>query len=226
METDGSKSRPRRSIRISDLETPGYCRQLPLADTASPLCGRDAASFAAALRIALAEDFACGRAVSLEPSRLPPRPVAGRAAASSARRASAPDDQSAPRKPVVARPSSARSLWRPSKPENAPRPQSETKPPPRTPDPAVSAKDLPASSSWPVTARVSMPKSLKEAAARIAREVGTSFNQFVASAVAERASAMKTAEYFAARKADGGIEAARRLLRTESGPPPELDDRP
>ena len=70
-----------------------------------------------------------------------------------------------------------------------------------------------------------LPKSLKEAAAHIAREDGTSFNQFVATAVAEKVSAMKTAEFFAARNADADIEAARRLLRRDGGQPPELEDR-
>ena len=70
-----------------------------------------------------------------------------------------------------------------------------------------------------------LPKSLKEAAAHIAREDGTSFNQFVAITVAEKVSAMKTAEFFAARKADADIEAARRLLRRNGGHPPEPEDR-
>ena len=70
-----------------------------------------------------------------------------------------------------------------------------------------------------------LPKSLKEAAAHIAREDGTSFNQFVATAVAEKVSAMKTAEFFAARIADADIEAARRLLRRDGGRPPEPEDR-
>ena len=70
-----------------------------------------------------------------------------------------------------------------------------------------------------------LPKSLKEAAAQIAREDGTSINQFVATAVAEKVSAMKTADFFAARSADADIEAARRLLRRDSGEPPEPEDR-
>ena len=70
-----------------------------------------------------------------------------------------------------------------------------------------------------------LPKSLKEAAQHIAREDGTSFNQFVATAVAEKVSAMRTAEFFATRKADAAIEAARRLLRREGGQPPEPEDR-
>ena len=70
-----------------------------------------------------------------------------------------------------------------------------------------------------------LPKSLKEAAAQIAREDGTSINQFVATAVAEKVSAMRTAEFFAARNADADIEAARRLLRRDGGEPPDPEDR-
>ena len=70
-----------------------------------------------------------------------------------------------------------------------------------------------------------LPKSLKEAAAQIAREDGTSINQFVATAVAEKVSAMRTAEFFAARSADADVEAARRLLRRDGGEPPEPEDR-
>ena len=70
-----------------------------------------------------------------------------------------------------------------------------------------------------------LPKSLKEAAAQIAREDGTSINQFVATAVAEKVSAMKTADFFAARSAEADIEASRRLLRRDGGEPPEPEDR-
>ena len=70
-----------------------------------------------------------------------------------------------------------------------------------------------------------LPKSLKEAAAQIAREDGTSINQFVATAVAEKVSAMKTADFFAARSAEADIEAARRLLRRDGGETPEPEDR-
>ena len=70
-----------------------------------------------------------------------------------------------------------------------------------------------------------LPKSLKEAAAQIAREDGTSINQFVATAVAEKVSAMKTADFFAARSAEADIEAARCLLRRDGGEPPDPEDR-
>ena len=70
-----------------------------------------------------------------------------------------------------------------------------------------------------------LPASLKAAVAEISREEGTSINQFVAMAVAEKISAMKTAEFFTARGAEADIEAARRMLRRDGGQPPMPDDR-
>ena len=70
-----------------------------------------------------------------------------------------------------------------------------------------------------------LPASLKASVSRISEEDGTSINQFITTAVAEKISAMKTAEFFAARGAAADIEAARRLLRREGGRPPEADDR-
>ena len=70
-----------------------------------------------------------------------------------------------------------------------------------------------------------LPASLKAAVAEISREDGTSINQFVVMAVAEKISAMKTAEFFAARSAEADIEAARRILRRAGGQPPAPDDR-
>ena len=70
-----------------------------------------------------------------------------------------------------------------------------------------------------------LPASLKAAVAEISKEDGTSINQFVTTAVAEKISAMKTAEFFSARGAEADIEAARRILRRAGGQPPEPDDR-
>jgi hypothetical protein len=69
-----------------------------------------------------------------------------------------------------------------------------------------------------------LPASLKAAVERVSKEDGTSINQFVVTAVAEKLSAMKTAEFFADRKAVADIEAARRILRRRGGQPPEPDD--
>ncbi len=69
-----------------------------------------------------------------------------------------------------------------------------------------------------------LPASLKAAVERVSKEDGTSVNQFVVTAVAEKLSAMKTAEFFREHKAIADIEAARRILQRRGGQPPEPDD--
>ena len=69
-----------------------------------------------------------------------------------------------------------------------------------------------------------LPRSLKVAVAEISKADGTSINQFVTTAVAEKVSAMKTAEFFTERSARADIAGARRLLRREGGQPPEPED--
>ena len=76
-----------------------------------------------------------------------------------------------------------------------------------------------------VTYPLRLPASLKMAVREIARKDGTSINQFVNTAVAEKVSAMRTAEFFAGRRAEADVELARRLLRRSRGQPPEDDDR-
>ena len=70
-----------------------------------------------------------------------------------------------------------------------------------------------------------MPSSLKQAVREVSRRDGTSINQFVNTAVAEKLSAMRTAEFFAERSSQADTEAARRLLRRRGGQPPEPSDR-
>ena len=69
-----------------------------------------------------------------------------------------------------------------------------------------------------------LPTSLKTAVAEMSKADGTSINQFVTTAVAEKVSAMRTAEFFTSRAAQAQVEAARRLLRREGGQPPEPAD--
>lgn len=45
-----------------------------------------------------------------------------------------------------------------------------------------------------------LPRSLKQAVERLSRQDGTSINQFVATAVAEKVGALETAEFFTDRK--------------------------
>lgn len=70
-----------------------------------------------------------------------------------------------------------------------------------------------------------MPSSLKRAVREVSRRDGTSINQFVTTAVAEKLSAMRTAEFFAERRSQADIDAARRLLRRRGGQPPDPSDR-
>lgn len=70
-----------------------------------------------------------------------------------------------------------------------------------------------------------LPSSLKAAVREVSRKDGTSINQFVTTAVAEKLSAMRTADFFAERGAEADIESARRILRREGGGVPVLEDR-
>ena len=72
-----------------------------------------------------------------------------------------------------------------------------------------------------------LPKSVKAAVEKLAREEGISMNQFFATAVAEKLAVMTTAAYFAERRERADLEAFRRILRRKGGQPPrEGDERP
>lgn len=70
-----------------------------------------------------------------------------------------------------------------------------------------------------------LPASLKQGAEQLAREDGTTLNQFIVSAVAEKVSAMKTAQYFVERSGRGDLQQALALLGRPGGQPPAEDDR-
>ena len=69
-----------------------------------------------------------------------------------------------------------------------------------------------------------LPASLKKAVEEFARADGTSLNQFIVSAVAEKLSALKTADYFSGRAARGDLDAALRLLTRTGGEAPRAGD--
>ncbi len=69
-----------------------------------------------------------------------------------------------------------------------------------------------------------LPKSVKAEAEKLAREEGISMNQFVATAVAEKLSAMRTVEFFAQRRSRADLAAFRKLLRRQGGDPPRAGD--
>jgi hypothetical protein len=69
-----------------------------------------------------------------------------------------------------------------------------------------------------------LPRSLKAAIEKLSRRDGTSLNQFVVMAVAEKVSAMTTADYFAERRGRADMEAFDRILARAGGEPPRPDD--
>lgn len=72
-----------------------------------------------------------------------------------------------------------------------------------------------------------LPASVKAEAERIAAEDGTSLNQFVATAVAEKLAALRTAAFFEQRRGGGDREAFRALLTRRGGETPrDGDERP
>jgi hypothetical protein len=70
-----------------------------------------------------------------------------------------------------------------------------------------------------------LPRSLKQAVERRAEEDGTSVNQFVATAVAEKLAAMNTAEFFTDRRARADFKGFDRLMRRKGGEAPADDDK-
>ncbi|MFM7705377.1 MAG: YlcI/YnfO family protein [Rubrivivax sp.] len=69
-----------------------------------------------------------------------------------------------------------------------------------------------------------LPASVKAEVVRRAKADGTSFNQFVATAVAEKLAAMNTAAYFAERRDRADLAAFDRILSRPGGEPPGPDD--
>jgi len=69
-----------------------------------------------------------------------------------------------------------------------------------------------------------LPRSLKRAVERQSKEDRTSINQFVATAVAEKLSALQTAEFFADRKSRADFKAFDKLMKRRGGKPPRAGD--
>jgi hypothetical protein len=69
-----------------------------------------------------------------------------------------------------------------------------------------------------------LPRSLKQAVERLSREDRTSINQFIATAVAEKVSALQTARFFADRKARADFKAFDKIMKRRGGIPPREDD--
>jgi hypothetical protein len=69
-----------------------------------------------------------------------------------------------------------------------------------------------------------LPVSLKTALETISERDGTSINQFLVIAAAEKIAAMQTEEFFAERKKSADRKAFRRILNRKGGEPPRPED--
>ncbi len=69
-----------------------------------------------------------------------------------------------------------------------------------------------------------LPISMKAALERISERDGTSMNQFLVIAAAEKIAAMETERFFAERKESADRKALRRILNRKGGEPPRPDD--
>jgi hypothetical protein len=69
-----------------------------------------------------------------------------------------------------------------------------------------------------------MPISLKQGVTDFARADGTTLNQFIVSAVAEKLAALQTASYFSQRATRGDTAQALSFLNRKGGQAPTLGD--
>ena len=77
------------------------------------------------------------------------------------------------------------------------------------------------SSTYPLR----LPRSIKTAVEQLAKEEGISLNQFVATAVAEKLTALNTAKFFSERKDRADFIAFRNILTRKGGETPREDDK-
>lgn len=69
-----------------------------------------------------------------------------------------------------------------------------------------------------------LPRSIREALARVSKQDGTSVNQFVNSAIAEKLAAMDAVAFFAERRKRADLKAFDRIMRRKGGQEPIAGD--
>lgn len=70
-----------------------------------------------------------------------------------------------------------------------------------------------------------LPVSLKAEVAKLSKEDGSSINQFVVMAVAEKVSAINTATFFAERARHADLSEFERIMNRKNGAPPDDGDK-
>ena len=69
-----------------------------------------------------------------------------------------------------------------------------------------------------------LPISLRAEVEQLSKQDGTSINQFVVTAVAEKVAAMSTAAFFEERRGRGDLALLRKVLTRKGGEPPRPGD--
>ena len=69
-----------------------------------------------------------------------------------------------------------------------------------------------------------LPKSLKDKVAKVAKRDGSSINQFITIAVAEKISVLETERFFLNKMSEADLDAFRSLLFRSGGEPPRAGD--
>ena len=69
-----------------------------------------------------------------------------------------------------------------------------------------------------------LPASLKRELEKVARDDGTSLNQFIVTAVAEKLSALRTVDFFEERRARADVGAALEIMNRKRGEAPRKGD--
>jgi hypothetical protein len=70
-----------------------------------------------------------------------------------------------------------------------------------------------------------LPVSLKRELEKLAKEEGTSLNQLIVTAAAEKLATLRTLDFFAERAARGNVAEALAILSRPGGEEPREDDR-
>ena len=76
----------------------------------------------------------------------------------------------------------------------------------------------------PATIQLRLPRSIKAAVVRLAKEDGVSMNQMIATAVAEKVAVLEAATFFEERSKRADIEAFDRFMNRTGGEPPRPGD--
>ena len=79
---------------------------------------------------------------------------------------------------------------------------------------------MPGSKTYPLR----LPRSVKAAVEVLAEQEGVSVNQFIATAVAEKLTAMSTVQFFEERRGRADFQDFRRLMRRKRGQSPRSGD--